>query len=52
MTDTFFSAPILNSPYEYPRHFWELDDASTIEEEFMATVKRGVESILAGAVTG
>lgn len=27
MTDTFFSAPILNSPYEYPRHFWELDDA-------------------------
>lgn len=27
MTDTFFSAPILNSPYEYPEHFWELDDA-------------------------
>ncbi len=22
----FFSAPILNSPYEYPRYHWELDE--------------------------
>ena len=27
MTDLFFSAPILNSPYEYPRRHWELDEA-------------------------
>ena len=26
MTDTFFSAPILNSPYEYPAKHWELDE--------------------------
>lgn len=26
MTDTFFSAPIINSPYDYPAHHWELDD--------------------------
>ena len=25
MTDNFFSAPILNSPYEYPAQHWELD---------------------------
>lgn len=27
MSDTFFSAPIINSPYEMPRHYWELDEA-------------------------
>ena len=26
MTDHFFDHPILNSPYEYPSHHWELDD--------------------------
>ena len=26
MTDRFFEQPILNSPYEYPRHHWELDE--------------------------
>lgn len=26
MSDSFFSAPILNSPYEMPQHYWELDD--------------------------
>ena len=25
MTDRFFERPILNSPYEYPAHHWELD---------------------------
>jgi len=25
MTDQFFEQPILNSPYEYPAHHWELD---------------------------
>jgi len=27
MTDAFFERPILNSPYEYPRQHWELDDS-------------------------
>ncbi len=26
MTDTFFEAPVLNSPYEYPSRHWELDE--------------------------
>ena len=26
MTDAFFEAPILNSPYEYPERHWELDE--------------------------
>ncbi len=26
MTDSFFEKPILNSPYEYPIHHWELDE--------------------------
>mgnify|MGYP001792114120 CR=1 FL=1 len=26
MTDRFFDAPILNSPYEYPARHWELDE--------------------------
>jgi type III restriction enzyme len=26
MTNHFFDRPILNSPYEYPRRHWELDD--------------------------
>ena len=25
MADDFFSRPILNSPYEYPARYWELD---------------------------
>lgn len=27
MSDTFFTAPIINSPYEPPSHHWELDGA-------------------------
>ncbi|HVT18028.1 MAG TPA: DEAD/DEAH box helicase family protein [Thermoanaerobaculia bacterium] len=26
MTDRFFARPILNSPYQYPAHHWELDE--------------------------
>ena len=26
MSDRFFDRPILNSPYEYPSHHWELDE--------------------------
>ena len=26
MTDAFFEAPILNSPYEHPERHWELDE--------------------------
>ena len=25
MSDRFFERPILNSPYEYPARYWELD---------------------------
>ena len=28
MNDDFYSQPVLNSPYEYPRRHWELDDAN------------------------
>ena len=27
MTERFFDAPVLNSPYEYPAQHWELDDS-------------------------
>jgi type III restriction enzyme len=27
MSDPFFDHPILNSPYEYPRRYWELDES-------------------------
>jgi type III restriction enzyme len=26
MENRFFEKPILNSPYEYPKYHWELDD--------------------------
>ncbi|NOK59064.1 MAG: restriction endonuclease [Chloroflexi bacterium AL-W] len=26
MTEQFFEQPILNSPYKYPSHHWELDE--------------------------
>ena len=26
MTDAFFEAPVLNSPYDYPGRHWELDE--------------------------
>jgi len=26
MSESFFGKPILNSPYQYPRRHWELDD--------------------------
>ena len=26
MSNQFFEQPILNSPYEYPRRHWELDE--------------------------
>ena len=26
MTNPFYERPILNSPYEYPEHHWELDE--------------------------
>jgi type III restriction enzyme len=27
MDDSFFEKPILNSPYEYPKRHWELDES-------------------------
>ena len=27
MANEFFEHPILNSPYEYPSRYWELDEA-------------------------
>src|SRR5205809_636019 len=39
MSNPFFDHPILNSPYEYPRRHWELDEAGqptqrTIQHQF------------------
>src|SRR5688500_640210 len=37
MTDQFFERPILNSPYEYPRRHWELDEAGQPTQKIIET---------------
>lgn len=32
---TFFERPILNSPYEYPRGHWELDESGQPTDRVM-----------------
>ena len=34
MSNPFFDHPISNSPYEYPRRHWELDDAGATHPEY------------------
>jgi len=36
----FFERPILNSPYEYPRQHWELDDEGQPTQRLMETRRR------------
>ncbi len=40
MSNTFFADPILNSPYEYPKAHWELDDDGQPTHEVVATRRR------------
>lgn len=35
MNDLFFEKPILNSPYEYPEQYWELDDQGQPTQEII-----------------
>jgi len=35
MDDRFFKKPILNSPYEYPRRHWELDESGQPTQRIM-----------------
>jgi type III restriction enzyme len=40
MTNPFFEHPILNSPYEYPRRHWELDDQGQPTQRTLETRRR------------
>jgi len=37
MTDRFFEHPILNSPYEYPGQYWELDESGQPTQNIVDT---------------
>src|SRR5262245_1880412 len=37
MTNAFFERPILNSPYEYPRRHWELDEQGQPTQQIIET---------------
>lgn len=40
MSDQFFERPILNSPYEYPSHHWELDASGQPTHHIIASRRR------------
>ena len=40
MSNPFFDHPILNSPYEYPRRHWELDEAGQPTQKIIETRRR------------
>jgi type III restriction enzyme len=40
MGNAFFEKPILNSPYEYPTRYWELDDQGQPTQRIMETRRR------------
>jgi integrase len=42
--DRFFTAPILNNPYEYPKSHWELDPDGQPTQKILET-RRGAEFI-------
>jgi len=51
MDNRFFDRPILNSPYEYPRRHWELDDQGqptqhVIEKRRRAEFNKMIEGIV------
>ena len=39
MTNAFFERPILNSPYEYPRRHWELDEQGQPTQRLIETCR-------------
>src|SRR5215218_7924361 len=43
-SNPFFDAPILNSPYEYPKRHWELDDEGQPTQKVIET-RRGAKFI-------
>jgi type III restriction enzyme len=40
MTNPFFDHPILNSPYEYPKKHWELDESGQPTQKILDTRRR------------
>src|SRR5262245_37960766 len=44
MSNPLFDRPILNSPYEYPRRHWELDEAGQPTQRIIET-RRGAKFI-------
>src|SRR5690348_16093968 len=44
MSNPFFDRPILNSPYDYPRRHWELDEAGQPTQKIL-DVRRGAKFI-------
>ncbi len=40
MSNPFFEHPILNSPYEYPRQHWELDDSGQPTQKIVESRRR------------
>ena len=40
MSNPFFERPIVNSPYEYPRQHWELDDSHQPTGRLVETRRR------------
>ena len=42
MSNPFFDAPILNSPYEYPDRHWELDE-NGLPTQRVLSVRRGAD---------
>ena len=44
MSDPFFDRPILNSPYEYPKSHWELDDAGQPTQKIIEA-RRGAKFV-------
>ena len=44
MSNPFFDHPILNSPYEYPKRHWELDEAGQPTQKIIEA-RRGAKFI-------
>ena len=40
MDNQFFERPILNSPYEYPKRHWELDDQGQPTQQIIESRRR------------
>ncbi|MDT9091753.1 hypothetical protein, partial [Escherichia coli] len=40
MSNPFFEHPILNSPYEYPRRHWELDESGQPTQKIVERRRR------------